>query len=155
AGESQANRKYTAFSRKAEADGFAQVARLFRAAAESETVHALNHLRVMKGVGTTLENLKAALEGETYEHTRMYPDFIKTSESENRSDARLTFHYASEAEKGHSRFYQDGIEAVKSGKDLPPVEYFVCQACGYTADKEAPEKCPVCGALKNQFKRIT
>jgi rubrerythrin len=147
--------KYSAFSRKAEADGFAQVARLFRAAAESETVHAMNHLRVMKDIRGTLENLEAALEGETYEHSRMYPDFIRTSESENRADARLTFHYASEAEKGHSRFYQEAIDAVKSGKDLPSAEYFVCQTCGYTAMGETPDRCPVCGAPKNRFKRIT
>jgi len=154
AGESQANRKYTAFSRKAESEGHVQVAKLFRAAAESETVHALNHLRVMKGIGTTLDNLKAAMEGEVYEHTKMYPEFIQVSESENRSDARLTFHYANEAEKRHAKFYQDAAEAVRSGKDLPAVEYFVCQTCGFTTEKEAPDKCPVCGSLKRQFKRI-
>jgi rubrerythrin len=155
AGESQANRKYVAFSRKAETDGLIQVARLFRAAADSETVHALNHLRVMKGIGATLGNLKAALEGEVYEHTKMYLEFIRTAESENRTDARLTFHYANEAEKRHAKFYQDAIEAVKSGKDLPAVEYFVCQTCGFTTDKEAPDKCPVCGSLKSQFKKVT
>jgi len=155
AGESQANRKYTAFSRKAEQEGLTQVAKLFRATAEAETVHALNHLRFMKGIGPTLDNLKVALEGEVYEHTKMYPAFIQMADSENRKDARLTFNYANEAEKEHARLYQEAIEAVRSGKDLLQVDYFVCQTCGFTVKNEAPDKCPVCGSLKNQFKKIT
>ncbi|WP_455368072.1 rubrerythrin family protein [[Eubacterium] cellulosolvens] len=155
AGESQANRKYTAFSRKAEQEGFAQVAKLFKAAAEAETVHALNHLKTMKGVGSTLENLKRALEGEVYEHTKMYPEFIQAAESEKRNEARGTFHFANEAEKMHARFYKEAIEAVTSGRDLEKADYLVCQVCGYTVRGDAPDKCPVCGALKSQFMRIT
>ena len=155
AGESQANRKYTAFSRKAEQEGFVQVARLFRATADSETVHALTHLRVMKGIGSTIDNLKVALEGEVYEHTKMYPEFMQTANSENRNDARLTFNYANEAEKEHAKLYQEAIEAVKSGKDLQQVDYFVCQTCGFTVKNDAPDKCPVCGSPKNRFNKIT
>lgn len=153
AGESQANRRYTAFSKKAETDGFPQVAKLFRAAAEAETVHALNHLRVMKEIGSTIDNLKVAAEGEVYEHSKMYPEFIKVAESENRNDAKGTFNYANEVEKVHARLYQNAITAIESGKDLLPIDYYVCQVCGYTAEGEAPDACPVCGSLKKQFKK--
>jgi rubrerythrin len=154
AGESQANRKYTAFSRKAEQEGYTQIAKFFRAAAEAETVHALNHLRVMKGIGSTLDNAKTAKEGEVYEHTRMYPEFIKIAEAEDRRDARQTFHYANEAEKKHAQFYQRAIEALGKGKDLDRNEYFVCQTCGYTVEGEAPEVCPVCGSPKSMYKQV-
>jgi len=154
AGESQANRKYIAFSKRAEQESFPQIAKLFRAAAEAETVHALSHLRTMRGVGSTIENLNAALEGEVYEHSKMYPEFIQKAESEKRVDARLTFNYANAAEKVHAKLYQEAIEVLKSGKDLAAREYLVCQTCGYTVEGEAPEKCPVCGALKTQFKNI-
>ncbi|WP_455367338.1 rubrerythrin family protein [[Eubacterium] cellulosolvens] len=155
AGESQANRKYTAFSKKAQKEGFSQIAKLFQAAAEAETVHALNHLKIMKGVGSTLENLKAALEGEVYEHTKMYPEFIQSAESEKRSEAKGTFHFANEAEKMHAQLYKEAIEAFTSGRDLEKTDYFVCPVCGYTTKGDAPDKCPTCGALKNQFMRIT
>ena len=154
AGESQANRKYTAFSRKAEQEGFAQVARLFKATAEAETVHALNHLRTMKEVRSTIDNLNAAMEGEIYEHNKMYPEFIKVAESENRVDAKKTFDYANKVEKIHAELYQEAIETVKTGKDLPATDYYVCQICGYTVKGEAPDKCPICGSLKNQFKKV-
>lgn len=154
AGESQANRKYTAFSKRADEEGFPQIAKLFRAAAESETVHALSHLRVMKDVGATTENLKAALEGESYEHTKMYPEFIETAVSEKRKDAELTFQFANEVEKIHARYFRDAIDALKSGNDLKAEEYFVCQGCGFTAKGEAPEKCPVCGAPRRLFKAV-
>jgi rubrerythrin len=154
-GESQANRKYTAFARKAEEEGFPQVAKLFRAAAESETVHALSHLRVMKGVGATVENLKTALEGEVYEHTKMYPEFIQTATSEKRRDAQVTFQHANEVEKVHAKYYQEAVDAIKSGKDLKEEEYFVCQVCGFSARGEAPEKCPVCGSPRRLFKAVT
>ncbi len=153
-GESQANRKYTAFSRKAEQDGFPQIAKFFRAAAEAETVHALNHLRTMKGIGSTADNLRAAKEGEVYEHSQMYPEFIKTAESEKRIDAKVTFDYANQVEKIHAGFYQEAIDATKAGKDLSTADYYVCQVCGNTVKEEAPDKCPICGAAKNQFKKI-
>jgi rubrerythrin len=154
AGESQANRRYTAFAKKAEQEGFTQVARLFRAAAEAETVHALNHLRTMKEVESTIENLKTALDGEVHEHKEMYPEFIKIAESENRGDAKVTFNYANEVEKVHAGLYKNAIEAVESGKDLQEKDYFICPICGYTADGEAPDKCPVCGTFKKDFKEI-
>jgi rubrerythrin len=153
AGESQANRKYTAFAIKAEQEGFSQVAKLFKAAADAETVHALNHLRTLKEVGSTIENLKVAKEGETYEFKEMYPDFIKNAEEENRADAKLTFDYANKVEEVHAQLYQEAIEAVESGKDLPDSDLFVCQTCGYTA-KEAPDVCPVCSSPKERFKKI-
>jgi rubrerythrin len=154
AGESQANRKYVAFSRKAEQDGFPQVAKLFMAASEAETVHALNHLRVLKEVGSTSDNLKAAKNGEVYEHNIMYPDFIKEAESENRNDAKMTFDYANKVEKVHAGLYQEAIEAVESGKDLEVVDYSICQICGYTVKGEAPDVCPICGSVKERFKKV-
>ncbi|KON27072.1 rubrerythrin [miscellaneous Crenarchaeota group archaeon SMTZ-80] len=153
AGESQANRKYIAFSRKAEKEGYLQVAKLFRAAAEAETVHALNHFRVIGEISATSDNLKAAKKGEVYENTIMYPDFIKDAESESRKKAIITFTYANKVEKVHSQLYQKAIEAVQTGKDLEKTDYFVCQTCGYTVGKDAPEVCPVCGALQTQFKK--
>ena len=154
AGESQANRKYIAFSRKAEQDGFPQVAKLFMAASEAETVHALNHLRVLKEVGSTSDNLKAAKNGEVYEHNIMYPDFIKEAESENRNDAKMTFDYANKVEKVHAGLYQEALEAVESGKDLEVADYSVCQTCGYTVKGEAPDVCPICGSVKERFKKV-
>jgi rubrerythrin len=151
AGESQANRKYTAFSRKAEQEGFPNVAKLFKAAAEAETVHALSHLRAMKQIGSTNENLKTALEGEVYEHTKMYPGFIQEAESEKRNLAKITFNYANQVEKVHANLYQRAIDAVKMGKDIEKSQYFVCQTCGYTAEGEAPNTCPVCGSPKQRF----
>ncbi len=154
AGESQANRRYTAFAKKAEQEGFAQVAKLFRAAAEAETVHALNHLRTMKEVGSTIDNLKAAKRGEVYEHTKMYPEFIEVAESENRNDAKVTFDDANKVEKIHAGLYQEAIEALESGRVLPASDYFVCQICGNTVKGEAPHKCPICGAPKERFHKV-
>ncbi len=154
AGESQANRKYIAFSIKAEQDGFPQVAKLFMAASEAETVHALNHLRVLKEVGSTSDNLKAAKNGEVYEHTIMYPDFVKEAESENRNDAKTTFDYANKVEKVHEGLYQEALDAVESGKDLEVADYSVCQTCGYTVKGEVPDVCPICGSVKERFKKV-
>ncbi len=154
AGESQANRKYTAFAKKAEQENFIQVARLFKAVAEAETVHALNHLRTMKEIGTTMDNLKAANGGEVYEHTKMYPEFIKIADSENMADAKVTFDYANKVEKIHAGLYKEAIEAVDSGKDLPASDYFVCQICGNTVKENAPDNCPICGAPKERFNKI-
>ena len=154
AGESQANRRYDAFAGKAEQEGFAQVAKLFRVAAKAETIHALNHLRTLKEVGPTNDNLKAAKDGEIYEHTKMYPEFIEIAESENRGDAKVTFDHANKVEKIHAGLYQKAIDAVESGKDLPASDYFVCQICGNTVNEEIPNKCPVCGASKERFDRV-
>ena len=154
AGESQANRKYLAFAQAAQQEGLAQVARLFRAAAEAETVHAHNHLRVMGGVGKTADNLKAAIEGETYEFTKMYPAFIKQAEKDGNGKAGRSFTFANRVEQVHAALYQKAAEAVGKGKDLPQTAMWVCPVCGNTFEGEPPASCPICGSPKNSFKRI-
>ncbi len=154
AGESQANRTYLAFAQKAEEDGYSQVARLFRAAAASETVHALNHLQVMGGIRDTLDNLQEAAEGEAAEFRNMYPEFIERAKESGNEDARDSFEYASEVEEIHHSLYQKAIEAVKQGEDLPETEMFVCQGCGNTVEGEAPESCPICGAPRSMFEKV-
>lgn len=152
AGESQANRTYLAFAKKAEEEGYPQAARLFRAAAEAETVHAHNHLNVIGKVKSTLENLKAAYEGEHDEFTSMYPAFIEQAKKEGNNDALQTFYWANEVEKVHGNLYKQAIDNLKSLKDA---NYYVCQRCGYTAEENAPDQCPVCGAKKETFKLVT
>ncbi len=154
AGESQANRKYLAFAEKADKDGFPQVAKLFRAAAAAETVHAHNHLRALGGIKSTLENLKAAVEGEHYEFTSMYPEFIEAAKAEGNKAAERTFNFANEVEKIHHKLYENAVKTVESGKDLEAEEIHICPVCGYTHSGELPDKCPVCGALKKVFKKI-
>jgi len=153
AGESQANRKYLAFSKKAREEGFEQVARLFKAAAESETIHALNHLKVL-GVGDTKKNLADAVEGETYEFTEMYPGFIEEARNENNTEAADSFRWANEVEKIHAEIYKRALESVDKGDDLGVVEYNLCNNCGYIAEGETPKGCPVCGFPKNQFRGV-
>ena len=154
AGESQANRHYLFFAEKAEKEGYPQIARLFRATAEAETVHAHKHLDVMGGIGTTKNNLEAAICGEHYEFTEMYPGFIEQAESENNKGARVSFSFANEVEKIHHGLYQKALEALSSGQKLKDQAYFICQVCGNTVVGEAPEKCPVCGAPKNKFTKV-
>jgi len=153
AGESQANRKYLAFAQKAQTEGYPQVAKLFRAAAEAETVHAHTHLRTLKGVKSTLENLKEAHGGETYEFQNMYPPMIAEAKAEGNEAAVRTFTYANEVEKVHAALYQKAIDNL--GKDAPAVDYYVCSVCGYTCEKEAPEECPVCKAKKKVFVKVS
>ena len=154
AGESQANRKYLAFAKKAEQEGFKQAAKLFRAAAEAENVHALNHLLVLGTVKSTKENLQEAINGETYEFTEMYPKMISEAENENNTPAKISFSKANAVEKIHSMLYKKALEQVKKGNDLKEEDIYVCQICGHTAEGEAPNKCPVCGANKDKFKKI-
>jgi len=154
AGESQANRKYLFFADKAEKEGHPQIARLFRAAAEAETVHARNHLGVMGGIGSTRDNLEVAISGENYEFTKMYPEFIKQAKSESNTKAEITFTHANEVEKIHHNLYQQALKALDAGKPLSDEPYFVCQVCGNTVLGEAPEKCPICGAPRKMFKRV-
>jgi rubrerythrin len=154
AGESQANRKYTAFAKKAEADGYPQVAKLFNAAAAAETVHALSHFRVMDGIRSTAENLKAAIEGEGYEYTRMYPEFLKNAEEEGNKAAQITFKNALAVEEEHYGLYQQALAVVQKGQDLPDRKLYVCSVCGNTTYDEAPERCPVCQAAKAKFSEI-
>ena len=154
AGESQANRKYLFFAEKADKEGHPQIARLFRAAAESETVHARNHLETMGGIGSTKDNLQEAAKGENYEFTQMYPGFIEQAKVEKDQGAETSFDWANKVEKIHHRLYQKTLEDLEAGKEMKAEPYFVCQGCGYTVAGEAPEKCPVCGAPKSMFKRV-
>lgn len=152
AGESQANRKYLAFAAKADKEGFKQAAALFRAAAEAETVHAHNHLRVMKGIGGTKENLMEAVAGEIFEFKNMYPGMIKTAQAEGNKEAERSFMFANEVEKIHAKLYQGALDNLTEGSESFP--YYICPVCGFTAEKEAPDTCPVCGAKGKLFKRV-
>jgi rubrerythrin len=154
AGESKANRLYLAFSRKADAEGLNQVARLFKAAAEAEAVHALNHLNVLGKIGSTAENLDTAIRGETAEFTEMYPEYLSVAREEGNRRAAWSFDVANKVEKIHAGLFSEAIEAVRSKKDLPEVDYYVCQVCGNTVEREAPDKCPICGAPKTAFLKI-
>jgi rubrerythrin len=151
AGESQANRKYLAFSKKAEQEGYPQVARLFRAAAEAETIHAHNHLRTLGGIGGTRENLEAAISGETFEFQKMYPRMIEDAKTEGHKAALNSFNYANEVEKIHAELYKKALDTLGKNADA---DYYVCQICGYTAEGEAPDECPVCKAKKQAFRKV-
>jgi rubrerythrin len=154
AGESQANRRYLAFAEKAAADGYPQVAKLFRAAAEAETVHAHNHLRAMGGIKDTAENLAAAIKGEGYEFQQMYPGFLAEAEKAGEQPATFTFRYALAVEEVHYGLYSKALAAVKAGNDLDATPIFVCGGCGHTVLGEAPDKCPICGAARQRFTEI-
>jgi rubrerythrin len=151
AGESQANRKYLAFAKKADAEGYKQVAKLFRAAAEAETVHALNHLRELAKIKSTKENLAAAISGETYEFQSMYPQMIAEAEQEGKKGAQRSFYLANEVEKIHASLYKQALEILGRNAE---VDYYVCEVCGNTVEGEPPDKCPICGALKKMFKKV-
>jgi rubrerythrin len=154
AGESQANRKYLAFAKKAQQDGFAQVAKLFRAAAAAETVHAHAHFRAMGGVEGTEENLQTAILGEGFEFKEMYPKFLAEAQAEGNKPAAASFKNALAVEEIHHGLYSKALGAVKSGSDLPETKIFVCQVCGNTVEGSAPDKCPVCGSSKEKFEEI-
>ena len=154
AGESQASRKYLYFAEKADEEGYKQLARLFRAASDAETVHARNHLKVMQGVKSTADNLNAAISGEHYEFTKMYPDFIKQAEAEGDKKANNTFDLANKVEQIHHRLYQTALTTLEKGQDMAEKPINVCQYCGNTVEGEPPDKCPICGMPKKMFKRI-
>ena len=154
AGESQASLKYSFFADKAEKEGHGQVARLFRAAAVAEVIHARNHLDVMKGVGGTAANLKEAIKGEDYEFSKMYPAFMEQAKAEGNGEADVSFTRANAVEKVHYRLYSEALGALEAGQELEDGPYFVCQVCGNTVLGEAPLVCPICGAPKSQFKRV-
>lgn len=151
AGESQANRKYLAFAKKAEQEGYKQVAKLFRAAADAETVHAHNHLRELGGIKSTKENLQEAVNGETHEFKNMYPQMIEEAKAEGAKGAERSFNFANEVEQVHAALYQKALDAL--GKNAE-VDIHVCQVCGYTVEGDAPDECPVCKAKKQSFKKI-
>lgn len=154
AGESQANRKYLFFAEKADEAGNKQIARLFRAAAEAETVHARNHLRVLGEIKSDKENLEAAIGGEHHEFTGMYPGFIEQANAENNQKASNSFDLANKVEQIHHGLFQTALGDLESGKAFDDAPYYVCQICGNTVEGEAPEKCPVCGAPRSRFKMV-
>lgn len=151
AGESQANRTYLAYAKKAEKEGYPQVAKLFRAAAAAETVHAHNHLKELGGIRSTKENLEEAITGESFEFKEMYPKMIKEAEEEGNKGALRSFNFANEVEETHAALYIKALEDL--GKNAE-TDYYVCEICGHTAEGEAPDKCPVCGAVKKMFTKI-
>jgi rubrerythrin len=153
AGESQANRKYLAFARQAEKEGFSQVAKLFRAAAEAETLHAHAHLANMGGIGTTLQNLEKAVSGETYEFTEMYPPMVEQAKAEGHK-AKTMLDFASRAEKVHAGLFLQALEALRAGKDLAQMEVYLCPVCGDLEFGVPPEKCPICGAPAAKYQKV-
>ncbi len=154
AGESMANMKYLAFAKKAEDEGKPNVARLFRAIAYAEQVHAVNHLNVLGNIGSTSENLQTAIDGENFEVEEMYPAYNAVAKLQNEKNAIRSIHYAIEAEKIHSAMYTTAKQTVDSGEDLKFGEIYICPICGYTAEDHLPDNCPVCGAKKDIFKQF-
>jgi rubrerythrin len=150
AGESQAFQKYSSFAKKADQDGLPTIARLFRLTAQAEKIHAEGHFKSMDAVGSTVDNLKAAIEGETYEFTHMYPPMLQQAEKDGHKAKRM-FSYAVEAEAVHARLYTQAMEAAKAGKDLNVKDFYLCPVCGYIEFGKAPDKCPVCGTLGTKF----
>lgn len=153
AGESKANRMYTAFARKAAKEGFPNVAKLFRTAAEAETIHALGHFDAMDGVHSTAENLAEAIKNETYEHTTMYPPMIEKAEADGHKAKRM-FKFASSAEAIHAKLYTAALEAVKSGKDLAESNIYLCPICGHIEFGTPPTSCPICNAKGAVFEQV-
>ena len=151
AGESQANRTYLAFAERAEKDGYPQIARLFRAVADAETIHAHSHLRAMNGVAGTLDNLKEAAAGEKYEFEEMYPPMVATAEEEDNRRAMISMRNAMEVEKVHHALFNAAIAAIEAGKDLEDLPIRVCPVCGHTVIGDAPDECPVCKAKGEKF----
>ena len=152
AGESQANRKYLAFAKQADKEGYPQVARLFRAAAEAETVHAHAHLKALGGIKSTKENLQEAIGGETHEYKEMYPPMIEDAKAEGATEALRSFSFANTVEKTHAELYQKAADSLGQAGDQ--FDYYVCPVCGHTHEKAAPEKCPVCGVAASLFVQI-
>ena len=152
AGESQANRRYLAFAKKAEEEGFKQVAKLFRAAAEAETVHAHNHLRALGGIKSTKENVQEAIGGETYEFKKMYPEMVTKAKAEGLKQAEISFDYANQVEKIHAALYENALAELGKNK---AVDYYVCPVCGNTVEGKAPDQCPICNTPGSRFMKIS
>jgi len=155
AGESQANRKYLAFSEKAAEEGFKGVATLFKAASEAEAIHAKKLLKVLGKIQGTAQNLEASVEGETHEFTTMYPAFIKEAETEKRTDAVLAFTHAMKAEEVHAGLYKKALAAIKAGHDVGREKVYLCPVCGNVEIGKVPDKCPICGVFAKQFREVT
>ena len=154
AGESQANRRYIAYAKKADEEGLPQIAKLFRAAAHAETVHALNHLRISGEVGMTVSNLDEAVSGETFEYTKMYPPYIEVAKKEGNKQAEWSFNIANQVEEIHAGLFSKVREALAKNESLAPVDYSVCEICGNTVEGLAPTRCPICGAPQAKFSKI-
>jgi rubrerythrin len=154
AGESQANRRYLAFAKKADDEGLTQVAKLFRAAAEAETVHAHNHLRIAGEIGMTVSNLDEAISGETHEFTHMYPEFLEIARREGNKQAEWSFNVANQVEKIHAGLFKKTQDTLRDNMELPNVDYYVCKVCGNTVEGAALETCPICSAPKAQFLKV-
>jgi rubrerythrin len=153
AGESQANQKYRAFAAKAEKDGFPNIAKLFRTTAEAEKIHAEGHLKALDMVNSTVENLKAAIGGETYEFEEMYPPMLKQAEAEGHK-AKKMFKWAVEAEAIHAQLYTLALKAAEEGKDLEVSNFYLCPVCGHIEFGEAPENCPICGVPGSMYVEV-
>jgi len=154
AGESQANRTYLAFAQKAEKEGLPQIAKLFKAAALAETVHALNHLEIIGKTKSTLENLNTAVSGETFEFDEMYPEFIEVAKQEENKRAVWSFNVANKVEKIHAGLFSKAAKSLESKKEFINTDYYVCNVCGNTVEGSAPDKCPICGVLKERFEKV-
>lgn len=154
AGESQAHMKYTIFADRAEEEGYPEVARLFRAIAYAERVHATNHLRELGGIGDTAANLQAGFDGEHFENTEMYPAYYAVAKLQDEKGAMLSIHYALEAEKIHEALYTEARQQVEAGKDLKSAPIYICPKCGYTVVGDPPDKCPVCGLARAGFRQF-
>ncbi|MHC1626977.1 MAG: rubrerythrin family protein [Methanoculleaceae archaeon] len=155
AGESQANRRYTIFAEKADAEGYPNVAKLFRAAAEAEAVHAKRLIFLIDEVKGTDENLRASVEGETYEFTEMYPEFLGVAEDEDQTEAVKFFTHARKAEEVHAGLYSKALEAVSGGSDLEAEKIFFCPICGNVVLDAAPDSCPICGVPGRMFREVS
>ena len=153
AGESQANQKYRAFAKKAEKEGFSNIAKLFRTTAEAEKIHAEGHLKALDMIASTADNLQAAIDGETFEFTKMYPPMLELAKADGHK-AKTMFKFAVDAEEVHAQIYQKALEAVKNGVDMDITDFHLCSVCGYIELGSTPEKCPVCGALAKVFVQI-
>jgi rubrerythrin len=153
AGESQASQKYLAFAKKAEKEGFRNIATLFRTAAQAERIHAEGHLGALDGIGSTAQNLAAAIEGETYEYTKMYPPMLQKAEAEGHKAKRM-FDYAAKAEAVHAQLYQLALAAVQKGQDLSEANIYLCPVCGHIEFGTPPESCPVCKAKGSSYIQV-
>lgn len=153
AGESQANQKYRAFAKKAEKEGLPNIARLFRTTAEAERIHAEGQLKALDGIGSTVENLQTAIDGETYEYTEMYPPMLEQAEAESHKAKRI-FSYAVQSEEVHAKLYKMALEAAQRGEDLAETNFYLCPICGHIEFGSPPERCPICGVKAEKFIQV-
>lgn len=154
AGESKANRRYLAFAGKAEEEGFSQVAKLFKAAAEAEKIHALNHFGTLGEIRSTPENVNTAVAGETFEYKKMYPEYISDAKKEGNQQAAWSFDVANRVEQVHAGLFSEAAQKLKNKEELGQVDYYVCGICGNTVEGTAPEKCSICGAPRAKFFKV-